>query len=126
MADQATLASRIVGRTGRTSEEANAWLVEAAVQHGYATVGDVPTDYSEPLLCYAEHVGFKLLASRYAGKGSINIPDQIATNKSSVSANFRTLAQDAYTAYVQKATSAGMTVLGAGVTCSKVVRTDGR
>lgn len=127
MADLATLKSRLLIRLpGRSDSELGDWITEAATQHGYSTVADVPDKAANAILAYAEYLGLKAKAAETAENAALNIKG-IGVNKSGASGNYNVLVKEALSQYRREARKAGIKLLtGGSVASSTAVRPDGR
>lgn len=127
MADLATLAARLLIRVpGRSNTELEGWITEAATQHGYVTVADVPDTAANAILAYAEYLGLKAKAAETAENAALNIKG-IGVNKSGASGNYNALVKEALAQYRREAVKAGIKPLTGGtVTSGTAVRPDGR
>lgn len=127
MADLITLRTRLLIRVpGRSNTELEGWITEAATQHGYATVTDVPDKAANAILAYAEYLGLKAKAAETAENAALNIKG-IGVNKSGASGNYNALIKEALTQYRREAVKASIKPLTGGmVTSGTAVRPDGR
>lgn len=127
MADLETLRTRLLIRLpGRSSTELEGWIIEAATQHDYATVADVPDKAANAVLVYAEYLGLKAKAAETAENAALNI-EGIGVNKSGASGNYNALVKEALAQYRREAVKAGIKPLTGGtVTIGAAVRPDGR
>lgn len=127
MADLVTLRDRLIKRLpGRSNTELEDWITEAATQHGYTTIADVPTKAENAILAYSEYLGIKAKAVETAENASLNIKG-IGVNKSSASANYAALIREALLQYRREATRAGIrAATGGTVSNGTAVRVDGR
>ncbi|HBX22668.1 MAG TPA: hypothetical protein DEF34_03370 [Desulfotomaculum sp.] len=127
MADLPTLTTRLLIRLpGRSSTELEGWITEAATQHDYATVADVPDKAVNAILAYAEYLGLKAKAAETAENAALNIKG-IGVNKSGASGNYNALIKEALAQYRRDARKAGIRPLtGGSVTSGTVTRPDGR
>ncbi|MHB8183571.1 MAG: hypothetical protein ACYDDN_07485 [Candidatus Desulforudaceae bacterium] len=127
MADLATLRARLLIRLpGRSNTELDGWITEAATQHGYATVADVPDKAVNAILAYAEYLGLKAKATETAENAALNVKG-LGVNKSGASGNYERLIKEAWRTYLREASRVGIRALGGGaVTSGAAVRPDGR
>lgn len=127
MADLATLRTRLLTRLpGRSNTELEGWITEAATQHVYTVVTDVPDKAANTILAYAEYLGLKAKAAETAENAALNIKG-IGVNKSGASGNYNALVKEALAQYRREAVKAGIKPLTGGtVTSGTAVRTDGR
>ncbi|MCG8401372.1 MAG: hypothetical protein MJA84_07215 [Firmicutes bacterium] len=127
MADLQTLATRLLIRLpGRANTELESWVTEAALQHEYAAVADVPDRAANAILSYAEYLGLKAKAAETAENAALNIKG-IGVNKSGASGNYSALVKDALAQYRREARKAGIrSLIGGAITGSTVTRSDGR
>jgi len=128
MADLATLAARLLIRVpGRSNTELEGWITEAATQHGYVTVADVPDTAANAILAYAEYLGLKAKAAETAENAALSIPGKVSVNKSGASGNYTAQVKEALTQYRREARKAGIKPLTGGtVSSGTAVRSDGR
>lgn len=127
MADLVTLATRLLIRVpGRSNTELEGWITEAATQHDYVTVADVPETAANAILAYAEYLGLKAKAAETAENAALNIKG-IGVNKSGASGNYANLIKEALSQYRREAKKAGIKPLTGGtVSSGTAVRSDGR
>ena len=122
MADQTALRGRLaVYMPGTTNDELDGWLVEAAAQHDYSTVADVPDTKASMVLHYARYIALQAKAAETAENSDINIPGKVSINKTSASGNYNQLIKQAWSDYRR---SGGR--LGAFAVGGSVARADGR
>lgn len=127
MADLATLAARLLKRLpSRSNTELEGWITEAATQHDYATVDDVPDKTVNAILSFAEYIGLKAKAAETAENAALNIKG-ISINKTGASGNYTAQVKEALAQYRRDARKAGITPLTGGTVASgTAVRSDGR
>jgi len=127
MADLPTMTTRLLIRLpGRSNTELEGWITEAATQHSYAAVADVPDKAVNTILAYAEYMGLKAKAAETAENAALNIKG-VGINKSGSSGNYERLVKEALRQYRQEARKAGIKPLtGGSITNSTVTRPDGR
>lgn len=128
MADLATLRARLLIRVpGRSNGELEGWISEAATQHGYATVADVPDTAANAILAYVEYLGLKAKAAETAENAALTITGKVSVNKSGASGNYNALIKEALAQYRREAVKAGIKPLTGGMVSSgTAVRSDGR
>jgi len=128
MADLATLRTRLLIRVpGRSNAELEGWITEAATQHRYTTVADVPDTAANAILAYAEYLGLKAKAAETAENAALSIPGKVSVNKSGASGNYANLIKEALAQYRREAKKAGIKPLTGGtVSSGTAVRSDGR
>jgi hypothetical protein len=128
MADLVTLRNRLLIRLpGRNNAELEGWITEAATQHGYTSVTDVPDKVANAILAYAEYLGLKAKAAETAENAALSIPGKVSVNKASASGNYNALVKEALVQYRREAVKAGIKPLTGGTVISgTAVRPDGR
>ena len=123
MADLATLRTRLLARLpGRTNDELDGWLLESAIQHGYATIADVPANKETMVILYARYMGLQAKAAETAENADLSISGKISVNKTSASGNYNNLVAQAWKDYKR----AGGTLSGSRASMVSLTRADGR
>lgn len=123
MADATTLTSRLLTRMpGRSNDELSGWLLEAAVQHGYAAIADVPASKETMIVMYARYIGLQAKAEETAENADINLSGKISVNKASASGNYNNLIVQAWKDYKR----AGGTLSAGKSSGAILARADGR
>lgn len=127
MADLATLRARLLKRLpGRTNDELDGWITEAALLHGYTVMADVPEKKETMTILYARYMALQAKAAETAENAALNIKG-IGVNRSGASGNYERLIKEALSQYRREAAKAGIKSLTGGtVTSVTVVRPDGR
>lgn len=105
---------------GMTDDELDAWLLEAATQHGYTSLTDIPNTRANMIIHYARYVALQAKAAETAENAALNIKG-IGVNKSGASGNYNQLIKQAFADYRRHGGR-----LGNAAVHSALTRADGR
>lgn len=100
MADQTALRTRLkIHLPGMTNDELDGWLLEAAIQHNYNTLTEVPDAKGTMVMQYARYIALQAKATETAENADLNISGKMSINKTSASGNYSTLISRAWADY---------------------------
>ncbi len=105
---------------GMTDVELDAWLAEAATQHGYTSLTDIPNTRANMIIHYARYVALQAKAAETAENAALSIKG-VGINKSGASSNYNQLIKQAFADYRRHGGRLGSTAVN-----STLARADGR
>lgn len=127
MAELPNLTNRLLVRLpGRSNTELGGWINESALQHGYATVTDIPAKAETAIIEYARYIALQAKAAETAENAAIDAKG-ISINDTGASGNYEKLIATALKDYRRAAARAVIRVIGGGNVASiSLPRPDGR